>query len=108
MAGLELPDGDDRHVLAAAIEADADMILTWNLRDFPEVVLSSHGLHAVTPDDLLAGLIDDHREEMIAVLRGARLSLKQPPLTAAGYLTTLRTQGLARTCTLLESFLSEL
>lgn len=105
---LDLPDPDDRHVLAAAIEADADMILTWNLRDFPEAALSGHGLHAATPDDLLVGLVEDHREGMIAVLREARLSLKQPPLTAVEYLATLRTQSLARTCTLLESFLSEL
>jgi hypothetical protein len=105
---LELPDVDDRHVLAAAIEAEAGMILTWNLRDFPEAVLANHGLRAATPDDLLAGLIEDHREEMIAVLREARLSLKQPPLTTVEYLVTLRTQGLTRTCTLLEHSLLEL
>lgn len=108
MQDLELPDADDRHVLAAAIEAEAGMILTWNLRDFPEAVLASHGLRAATPDELLSGLIQDHREEMIAVLREARLSLKQPPLTAAEYLVTLRSQGLTRTCALLEPALPEL
>jgi hypothetical protein len=95
-------------VLAAAIEAEADMILTWNLRDFPEAVLSSHGLRAATPDELLAGLIEDLREKMIAVLREARLCLKQPPLAAAEYLATLHTQGLTRTCEVLAPFLHEL
>ena len=33
--GLTLPDADDRHVLAAAIRADADVIVTFNLTDFP-------------------------------------------------------------------------
>lgn len=108
MQDLELPDVDDRHVLAAAIEAEAGMILTWNLRDFPEAVLASHGLRAATPDELFAGLIEDHRDKMIAVLREARLSLKQPPLTAAEYLATLRNQGLTRTCALLEHSLPEL
>lgn len=108
MQDLELPDVDDRHVLAAAIEAEAGMILTWNLKDFPEAVLDSHSLRAATPDELLAGLIEDHRDEMIAVLREARLSLKQPPLTAAEYLVTLRNQGLTRTCALLEHSLLEL
>lgn len=96
MPKCELPDAGDRHVLAAAIEAEADSILTWNLRDFPDFCLTPHGLRAETPDDLLA------------VLREARLSLKHPPLTAAAYLTILRTQGLSRTCALLESVLAEL
>ncbi|MFM7180764.1 MAG: PIN domain-containing protein [Verrucomicrobiales bacterium] len=105
---LRLPDRDDRHVLAAAIEAKANMILTWNLRDFPNAELTIHGLSAITPDDLLAALLESHRDKLIAILREARLSLKQPPRTATEYLATLRTQGLSRTCALLVSVLSEL
>lgn len=108
MPKCELPDAGDRHVLAAAIEAEADSILTWNLRDFPDFCLTPHGLRAETPDDLLARLFEDRRDDLLAVLREARLSLKHPPLTAAAYLTILRTQGLSRTCALLESVLAEL
>lgn len=108
MQDLGLPDVNDRHVLAAAIEAGAAIILTWNLRDFPEAVLACHSLRAETPDDLLARLVAECRDDVIAVLCEARLSLKQPPVTAAEYLATLHTQGLTRTCALLEPFLSEL
>src|SRR5262249_31133667 len=42
--GLVLQDPDDRHVLAAAIEAGAEILLTYNLRDFPESVLAPYGI----------------------------------------------------------------
>lgn len=51
IAGLSLPDKDDRHVLAAAIRCGAQAIITWNIRDFPADHLSPFGIAACTPDD---------------------------------------------------------
>jgi hypothetical protein len=57
---LDLPDLDDRHVLAAAITGGAKVIVTKNLRDFPASALAVHGLIAEHPDDFLVALVTEH------------------------------------------------
>ncbi len=56
---LSLPDENDLHVLAAAIEAGAEAIVTLNLRDFPGRTLARHGLVARSPDSLLIELAEE-------------------------------------------------
>ena len=53
IGSLHLPDLDDRHVLAAAIRARAQMIVTFNLSDFPTEVLADWDVEAKHPDDFL-------------------------------------------------------
>ncbi|MCG8440245.1 MAG: PIN domain-containing protein, partial [Caulobacterales bacterium] len=55
---IELPDADDRHVVAAAIQTTASLIVTENLRDFPNDRLRPHALAAIALDDFLADLLD--------------------------------------------------
>ena len=50
---LYLPDKNDIHVLAAAIEGKASSIVTLNLRDFPNYELKKYGIRGVHPDELL-------------------------------------------------------
>lgn len=95
---LQLPDPDDRHVLAAALEAEAETIVTWNVRHFPAVTLEPLGVGVATPDVLLLSLLKSGREEVLAVLRETRGSLKNPPVSAADYLEILRVQGLGGFC----------
>lgn len=61
-AALWLPDPADVHVLAAAIDAGADVLLTLNLRDFPARELDGHGLRAEHPDAFLHRLWATHPE----------------------------------------------
>jgi len=65
---LFLPDENDIHVLQAAIEGNADELLTANLKDFPTPILSSHGIVRRTPDDFLLELATSGRNEMLEII----------------------------------------
>ncbi len=56
--GLDLPDPDDRHVLADAICAGAQSIVTFNLKDFPEEKLAPYNVEAKHPDEFVLDAID--------------------------------------------------
>jgi predicted nucleic acid-binding protein len=71
-------DPKDRHILAAAVGAGADVIVTANLTDFPDVALTVHGLAAVHPDDFLLGLLAEHGEKVLDCLRRQRGDYTNP------------------------------
>lgn len=100
---LKLPDPDDRHVLAAAIKCGANIILTFNLRDFPKRQLSEFGIAAMPPDDLISQLFSDNREDIRKAFDRQLTSLKNPRKSQAELLEILNAQGLPRTITLLAS-----
>lgn len=94
---LELPDPDDRHVLAAAIECNASYIVTDNLSDFPEEALSRHGIEAVNPDEFGLLLLERSRETVIRSAVEHWQSLRNPPKSQDQYLVSLRRIGLEET-----------
>ena len=95
--GLQLPDPDDRHVLAAAIRGQADVIVTMNLRDFPADVVGAFGIEAQHPDEFVLHLLDLAPGAVIAAAETHRQSLKNPAKTMSEYLETLERQGLTQT-----------
>lgn len=48
---LTLPDADDRHVRAAAVRGGARVIVTVNLRDFPDSEFARVGVEGKHPDE---------------------------------------------------------
>ncbi len=94
--GLNLPDPDDRHVLAAAIRAGAQAIVTANLADFPDDRLAPYDVEVIHPDDFVLDLIDLAPGAVATVVVAQAADLKNPPRTVDDLLDTLREQGLGR------------
>ena len=105
---LSLPDANDRHVLAAAITGTADYIVTFNAKDFPQVLLTPHGIECVGPDVFIDTLLTAHPAKVVDALQKMRLRLNKPPKTTAEFLATLAQQGLAKTVDHLNSYIDQL
>lgn len=88
IGGLKLPDPDDRHVLAAAIKAAANVIVTYNVKDFPAEILEPYGIEAQHPDDFLTCQFDLHEAPMCNAVRRQRAALKNPPKSATELIDT--------------------
>lgn len=97
ISSVTLPDENDRHVVAAAIQGGAHLIVTFNLKDFPSEVLQRHHLAAQHPDDFIFDLLDLHPAKVCEAAAKHRRALKNPPKTADEYLDTLLRQGLTQT-----------
>jgi predicted nucleic acid-binding protein len=97
IAGLTLPDPDDRHVLAAAIHGKADVIVTANERDFPATVLAMYKIAVITPDRFILRLLEAEPNLVIDALEADRADLKNPPLTRGEYFVALERSGLTET-----------
>ena len=91
---IELPDPGDRHVVAAAKHANASLIVTSNLRDFPDEALAPLGLLAVHPDDLVLDLVEESPGVVHRVLAEQVGALKNPPMSVADLLAALERSGL--------------
>ena len=100
---LELPDPNDRHVLAAAIIAEAKIIVTFNLKDFPESILARYGIAAQHPDVFVSNLIEQYPQQVLQAVETILARLKHPPQTRDHHLETLANQGLLTSVTLLRN-----
>ena len=104
---IELPDRNDRHVLAAAIRCGASVIVTVNLRDFPKQALAEFSIEAQHPDDFVLAALEAFPELVVEAARNHRASLKNPPKTPDEYLAELDAQGLEKSAIALREFLAE-
>lgn len=104
VGSLELPDPDDRHVLAAAIHCGADAIITFNLKDFPASVAAQYQLEILHPDDFVRYQFDFDSARVIVAAERVRGRLTTPEISSEEYLDILARQGLTKTAAALMPF----
>ena len=102
--GLTLPDIDDRHILATAIRAKAEVIVTLNQKDFPIEFLTPFNIEALHPDEFISDLFDLNHALALEAVRRQRHSLRHPPMTVEDFLAMLLKQGLTKTVKALEEY----
>lgn len=102
--GLHLPDPKDRHVLAAAIKAQAQVIVTYNLKDFPNRVLQRFEIEAQHPDVFLRYQIDLVPHRFLKCAKEIRERLKHPVRSPQEYLDTLFSLNLPQTVGFLKHY----
>jgi predicted nucleic acid-binding protein len=107
ISGLQLPDPDDRHVLACAIRSGASLIVTENLRDFPAGDVAKYGIEAIAPDDFVADIFDLDPAIVMAAIKRHKQSLKNPPKTWNQYLDSLSAAKMHQTATLTRQYLPQ-
>jgi predicted nucleic acid-binding protein len=89
-------DPKDRHVLAAAVRANAEVLVTFNLSDFPEPALKPYDVAAVHPDEFLLDQLDLYPGLTVEVLRQQAGSYRREPTTVSGVLVLLERSGVPR------------
>jgi hypothetical protein len=102
---ITLPDPNDRHVLAAAIQAKAQIIVTFNLSDFPLKATKKYNVEAQHPDQFLLNLLRNASSIVMKTVKETRLSLKNPPKSTAEYLAILKRQSLLQTVIYLQDYI---
>jgi len=92
--GLKLPDPADRHVLAAAIKAGAQVTVTANLRHFPATDLRQWNVEAKSPDDFVLDQVGIDGRAVAACVQQISDSRTRPPQDTEDVLSQLERDGL--------------
>jgi hypothetical protein len=85
-------DPKDRHILAAAVATGAQYIVTLNLRDFPDAVVSTHHLQAIAPDAFLCQLFNKASDVLTQLIQDQTKAQSKPTTTVAQVLQNLALQ----------------
>lgn len=102
----QLPESDvlqpvsakDRHVVLTAIAAQADAIVTFNVKDFAAAHLKEHlQIEVIHPDDFIMDLVDLSEKRAVAAFRDLRARKQNPPWDIEELTRRLRSTGWVQT-----------
>jgi predicted nucleic acid-binding protein len=83
----------DRHVLAAAVRGGAEVLVTENLKDFPDSVLREYDVVAVHQDDFLQDQLDLFPAAVHSALRRQVSRYRRAPRSVDDLLDVLGNEG---------------
>lgn len=83
-------DPKDRHVLAAAVRANAAIIVTANVRDFPKSACAPYDIGVIHPEDFLLDQLDLYQDDTVRCLRQLVADRTRPPTPMPAFLTQFR------------------
>lgn len=95
--GLDLPDANDRHVLAAAIRGNADAVVSFNTKDFPATVLDKFDIELQTPDQFVLNQLMLHPPRALGAIKQMRLRWERPEMSATDMVDLFEKRQLAQT-----------
>ena len=83
---------------------EAQVIVTENLRHFPDAALTPHNIRAETADQFVRALLGTDTDVVLAAFAADRAGLRNPPLDADAYLAALVASKLPETAAALQAF----
>jgi hypothetical protein len=70
-------DPKDRHVLAAAVRCNAELIVTFNRKDFPQAALEPYSITVAGPSTFLQDLYELDPETVLVTIERQAVSINK-------------------------------
>lgn len=96
LIGVMTCDKKDRHVVAAAVRADAEVIVTFNLKDFPPQSVTPYDINVVHPDDFMLDQLDLYPSLTMRTIEEISGAYEKPAMTVEELLHLLTKAGIPK------------